>query len=581
MTDSARSGAFSGADHLGAADFLTFGGNLDLLLLGQVGLVLDHLGAAGEDFLVVLVDGVVELDAGGVEGLLGLLELLEGLALLLLQHGELFLDLLAELVELLLLVGMLLGVGVEGLDAELELDVGGADVAVDFLETLLLLVDEGTDGEVEHAEVLEVLLVDVDADIGEFGDGAVIAGLDGGAAFGDHLLDEAGAADGEVAVVDGELEELLVLGGDLEELGVLDAALLLLVDVVDAALDFFEALSAELLELALEVLDLVPGLLLLLDVLLDEAVALFLGGGVALHGLGVLEIGLLDGVVDVLQVGLAALLEAALGVLHLVGLLVGGLLDFVDLLEGGVLLLAGLDAAELVLDEFDELLLEVDLGPHLVLGNLHLTVVHRDVLDVVGLLEEGELGADLVVGGGEGGLDDGDVHDVLDLLEGAAGDLRELGRIELGAAEFLLDLLHLGDGVVDHLGEGDDAGLVAVLLQVLEDLLDADDVHELGLVLGLVELALGHLEAADAHELGEVVGFGEVPLGGDFDGGEELVGLVVGGAELVLLGLGPVGDVELLDEFLVLKTSGLELQVVDTLLTGGFTNCVSHCKVFF
>ena len=51
----------------------------------------------------------------------------------------------------------------------------------------------------------------------------------------------------------------------------------------------------------------------------------------ALHGLSVLEVCLLDSVVDVLEVCLATLLETALGVLHLRGLLVGLLLHLVDL----------------------------------------------------------------------------------------------------------------------------------------------------------------------------------------------------------------------------------------------------------
>eukprot|EP00760_Papus_ankaliazontas_P027818 PhM_4_TR3451/c6_g1_i2/m.73697 len=533
-----------------------------------MGLVLDDARAARQHLLVVLVDGVHEVDAGGVEGLLGHLEVLQRLRLLVLQHRELLLDLAAQLVELLLHVGVLLGVGVERLDAELELDVRRADVAVDLFEALLLLVDEVAERKVQHAEVLKVLLVHGDAHLGQLGVRLVVAGLDGAAALADHLLDEAGAADGQVAVVHRQLEQLLVLRRHLEELRVLDAALLLAVEVVDAALDLLEALGAQLLELALEVLDAVPAVLLLVDVLLDVALALLLGGGVALHGLGVLEVGLLDGVVDVLQVGLAALLEAALGVLHLARVLRGGLLHVVDLLEGGVLVLALLDVRELVLDEVNELLLQLDLRPHLLLRDLHLAVNEGDGLDLLHLLELLQLRVDLLVGARQRRLDLRHVHDVLDLLERALGDLRELRGVELRAAELLLDLLYLGDAVVDHAREGHNAALVPVLLQLLEKLLERDHVHELRLVLGLVQLALRHLQTAHAHELGEVVGLREVPLGANFDGREQLLGLVVGGAELLALRLGPVGDVQLLDELLVLKARRLELEVVDLLLAG-------------
>eukprot|EP00760_Papus_ankaliazontas_P027816 PhM_4_TR3451/c6_g1_i1/m.73681 len=471
-----------------------------------MGLVLDDARAARQHLLVVLVDGVHEVDAGGVEGLLGHLEVLQRLRLLVLQHRELLLDLAAQLVELLLHVGVLLGVGVERLDAELELDVRRADVAVDLFEALLLLVDEVAERKVQHAEVLKVLLVHGDAHLGQLGVRLVVAGLDGAAALADHLLDEAGAADGQVAVVHRQLEQLLVLRRHLEELRVLDAALLLAVEVVDAALDLLEALGAQLLELALEVLDAVPAVLLLVDVLLDVALALLLGGGVALHGLGVLEVGLLDGVVDVLQVGLAALLEAALGVLHLARVLRGGLLHVVDLLEGGVLVLALLDVRELVLDEVNELLLQLDLRPHLLLRDLHLAVNEGDGLDLLHLLELLQLRVDLLVGARQRRLDLRHVHDVLDLLERALGDLRELRGVELRAAELLLDLLYLGDAVVDHAREGHNAALVPVLLQLLEKLLERDHVHELRLVLGLVQLALRHLQTAHAHELGEVVG---------------------------------------------------------------------------
>ena len=152
-------------------------------------LVLDHLGSPGEDFLVVLVDGVVEVVADCVKRLLGLLEVVHGLGLLFLEESKLLLDCVAEHVELLLLVAVLLGVGVEGLDAELKLDVRASDRSVNLLQTLLLLVDKRPQREVQHPEVLKVLLVDADAEFGELLVGFVEAGFDRTAALSDQLLD--------------------------------------------------------------------------------------------------------------------------------------------------------------------------------------------------------------------------------------------------------------------------------------------------------------------------------------------------------------------------------------------------------
>jgi len=83
-----------GANGLGAADLFTFRGNLDLLLLGQVRLVLDHLGAAREHLFVVLIHGVVEVDTRRIEGVLRVLEVFQRLRLLLLEQRKLFFDLL-------------------------------------------------------------------------------------------------------------------------------------------------------------------------------------------------------------------------------------------------------------------------------------------------------------------------------------------------------------------------------------------------------------------------------------------------------------------------------------------------------
>ena len=57
--------------------------------------------------------------------------------------------------------------------------------------------------------------------------------------------DRDGAADREIAVVHGELQQLLVLGGNFEELSVLHTALLFSVNFLNSALDFFEGLEIE------------------------------------------------------------------------------------------------------------------------------------------------------------------------------------------------------------------------------------------------------------------------------------------------------------------------------------------------
>ena len=67
-----------------------------------------------------------------------------------------------------------------------------------------------------------------------------------------------------------------MLRGDLEELCILYTTLLLTVVLLNAALDLLKAFGAELLELTLEVLDLPPAFLLLLEVLFDETFAFVL-----------------------------------------------------------------------------------------------------------------------------------------------------------------------------------------------------------------------------------------------------------------------------------------------------------------
>jgi len=47
-------------DRLGALDLLALGGDLDLLLLGEVGAVLDHLAAARDVVVLELLRGVRE-----------------------------------------------------------------------------------------------------------------------------------------------------------------------------------------------------------------------------------------------------------------------------------------------------------------------------------------------------------------------------------------------------------------------------------------------------------------------------------------------------------------------------------------
>jgi hypothetical protein len=477
-----------------------------------------------------------------------------------LQHLKHVLELVAFLIKILVKFGVGNFVG---------------NISFDLFDALFFRKTNIAESLPKGAESSEVLFVSIEGEISEQLTVLVRTGLDRGAALGDELLDHRDAADREVAVVDGEFKELLVLAAHVEELLVLDLALLLAVVLVDAALDLLEALGAELLEEALELLDLAPRLVLLLEVLADELVALVLLPHEALHRLGVLEVGLLDRVVEVLEVLLAALLEAALGVLHGRGLLERLLLHVVDLGEHAVLVVGLADDAELVLDELDEALEELRLDVELLLGDRHLTVRERDVADLLGLLDRGELRLDLLLVAHERGLHDGDVHALLEVLEDRDGDLRELGRVELRAAELLLDLLELGDAVVDDAGERDDARLVAVLLELVERLLEADDLDEVGLVLGLEELADRHLEAADAHELLDVVRGGEGPLGAGLDGLEELGALLVRGVELLLLRLGPLGQVEILDELLVLEAGGLQLEVVDLLLAGGFNDDVS------
>ena len=67
------------------------------------------------------------------------------------------------------------------------------------------------------------------------------------------------------------------------------------------------------------------------------------------------------------------------------------------LLERCVLVLCLLDKTELILDQLDKTLLELDLGPELLLSNLHLSVTHGNVLDLVDAVELGDLGGNLVV----------------------------------------------------------------------------------------------------------------------------------------------------------------------------------------
>eukprot|EP00756_Hemistasia_phaeocysticola_P032364 Hpha_TRINITY_DN16403_c0_g4::TRINITY_DN16403_c0_g4_i5::g.159204::m.159204 len=564
--DLARSGRLEG---LRALDLLALRGDLDLLLLGQVSLVLDHARTAGEHLLVVLVHGVRELVAHGVQRLLALFEVVHRTRLLLLQQRQLLLNALAQLVQLLLLVGVLLRVRVERLDTELKLHVGATDRTVDLLKPLLLLVDQRTESEVQHTEVLQVLLVHGDTQLRKVLVRFVVTRLHSRAPLSHKLLDQTGATDRKVAVVHRQLQQLLLLARHLQELRVLNTALLLTVVLLDPPLHLLEPLSAQLLQLPLKVLDLTPALLLLLQVLLDETLALVLHRGEPLHRLGVLQVGLLDRVVDVLQVSLAALLQPPLRVLHLGRLLVRLLLDLVDLLERRVLVLSLLDQTELVLDQLDQPLLQLDLGPELLLRHLHLTVAHRHILDLVDALELGKLRLDLLLSGRERGLDLGHVHDVLHLLQSRLRHLRQLRRVKLRTAELLLHLLNLGLRVVDHASEADNTGLVPVLLQLLQLLLQPDDVHELRLVLRLVELTLAHLQPAHTHQLRQVVRLRQVPLRPDLNCRQQLVSLLVSGRQLLALVLRPVAHVQLLNVLLVLQACCLQLQVVDLLLARG------------
>mmetsp|Transcript_101787 Transcript_101787/g.172422 ORF Transcript_101787/g.172422 Transcript_101787/m.172422 type:complete len:476 (-) Transcript_101787:24-1451(-) len=475
---------------------------------------------------------------------------------------------------------MLLRIWIESFDTELQLNVGGTNVAVKLLKLLLLLVDQVTKSQIQHAEELQVLLVNLQAEITKFLVSTVVAGLDGRASLGDGLLDQANHADRQIAVVNRQLQQLLVLGNNLQELLVLDLALLLAVVFFDAPLHLLEPLSAQLLQLSLKVLNLAPALVLLLDVVPQEPLGPVLCTRKTLHGLCVFQVGLLDGVVDVLQIGLAALLQTTLCILHLRSLLVGLLLRFVDFLEGSVLVFHRAGNTVLVVDQHNQTLLQLNLSVHLLLGNLHLTVTHGNVLDFICLLDLTKNSLDLLLSGGQGRLNVRHVHDVLSLLQGADWNLCQLGGIQLRAAKLLLDLFHLVDRVVDHSSERNDSGLVAVLLQLLQGLLQTDNIHKLRLVLGLVQLALRHFQAADSHQLRQIVSLGQVPLCPSLNSQQQLCGLLVSRSQLLLLGLRPITDVQFLNVLLILQAGGLQLQVVDLLLACSLQrNLSSVCHI--
>eukprot|EP00754_Rhynchopus_humris_P023111 Rhum_TRINITY_DN14822_c4_g1::Rhum_TRINITY_DN14822_c4_g1_i1::g.121771::m.121771 len=566
----------------GTLDLFPLCGNLHLLLLRQVRLVLDHPRPAAKHLLVVLVDGVLEVVADGVEGLLRLLEVVHRLRLLLLQQPQLLLHRVPQHVQLLLLVAVLLRVRVERLDAELQLDVRAADGAVDLLQPLLLLVDQRPQRQVQHPEVLQVLLVHPDPQLRQLLVRLVEPRLHRAAPLRHQLLDQPRAPDRQVAVVHRQLQQLLVLRRNLQELRVLHPPLLLPVVLLDPPLHLLEPLRPQLLQLPLQVLDLPPALLLLLQVLLHEPLALVLHRREPLHRLRVLEVRLLDRVVDVLQVRLAPLLQPPLRVLHLRRLLVRLLLNLVDLLERRVLILRLLDQTELVLDQLDQTLLQLDLRPELLLRNLHLAVAHRHVLDLVHAVELCHLRRNLLVRRRQRSLDLRHVHDVLHLLQRRGGHLRKLRRVQLRPPQLLLHLLHLRDRVVDHARERHDPRLVPVVLQLRQLLPQPDHVHELRLVLRLVQLPLRHLQPAHPHQLRQVVRLRQVPLRPHLHRRQQLVRLLVRPAQLLPLVLAPVRHVQLLDELLVLQARRLQLQVVDLLLPrrleGHLALRIGHCS---
>mmetsp|Transcript_36791 Transcript_36791/g.60263 ORF Transcript_36791/g.60263 Transcript_36791/m.60263 type:complete len:319 (+) Transcript_36791:1122-2078(+) len=310
--------------------------------------VLHHLGTSLKVAFFHLFNGVHKLNASLNQCLLSRTEKLKGRGHLVFQHLQLLFNVGALLVQVLLRVRVLLGIGVESLDAELKLNVGGTDVPVNFLQLLLLLVNQLTQGLVQTTEHTEVLLVHQKAQVGKLLVGLVIAGLDGRATLGNQLLNDPDGADGQVAVIHCQLQQLLVLRHNVQELLVLHLSLLLTVVLLNATLHLLEPLSSQLLQLPLQILDLAPALLLSILVVLDHLLRLVLLCRKPLHCLGILQISLLDGVVHMLQIRLAPLLQAPLGVFHCAGLLVGLLLHLMDLGEHAVLIISHPNDTELV-----------------------------------------------------------------------------------------------------------------------------------------------------------------------------------------------------------------------------------------
>ncbi|KAF5214365.1 hypothetical protein ECC02_013038 [Trypanosoma cruzi] len=563
---------------LGALQFLALRRNLPLLLLRQVGTVLDHLAAAGQVAVLHLLGGMHKLNAGLVQRVLGRAKHLQRLRHLVLQHLQLLLHLRAELVQLLLGVRVLLRVRVKRLDGKLQLNVRRADVAVNLLQALLLLVHQLAQRLVQAAERLQVLLMHLQPQVPQLLVRRVVARLDCAAALRHQLLHHPDASHRQVAVVHRQLQQLLVLPTYIQELLVLHLALLLAVVLLNAALHLLKSLRPQTLQDTLELLDAAPRLVLPVEVLLDELFRLLLLRRKALHRLRVLHVRLLDRVVQVLQVVLAALLQPSLRVLDRGCLLKRLLLHILDATKRLVLVLRLSNYAELVGHQLHEMLQQLRLDVVLFLRNRHLAVGNRHVADLLRLLDRRKLSLDLLLVAEQRRLHNGHVHALFEVLQHGHRHLRHLRRVQLRAAQLVLDLLQLRDRIVNRAGEGDGARLVVVLLQLVQRLFQRNHLHEVRLVLRLVQLAHRQLQPAHAHQLLDVVRLRQVPLRSAFHRRQKFLRLLVSCQQLLLLRLAPVRHVQVLDELLVRQAGGLQLQVVDLLLARSLQRDIGHFR---
>ncbi|ESL08275.1 69 kDa paraflagellar rod protein [Trypanosoma rangeli SC58] len=519
-----------------------------------------------------------KLDAGLVQRILGGAKHLQRLRHLVLQHLQLLLHLRAELVQLLLCIRVLLRVRVKRLDGKLQLDVRRADVTVNLLQALLLLVHQLTQRPVQAAERLQVLLVHLQPQVPKLLVRLVVARLDGAAALRHKLLQHPNAPHRQVAVVHRQLQQLLVLPAHVKELLVLHLALLLAVVLLDAALHLLETLRPQALQDALQLLNAAPRLVLLVKVLLNKLLRLLLLRREQLHRLRVLQVRLLDRVVQVLQVVLAALLQAPLGVLNRRRLLEGLLLYILNAAKRLVLVLRLPNDAELVGHQLHQVLQQLGLDVVLLLRNRHLTVGNRHVANLLRLVNRRQVRLDLLLVAEQRRLHNGHVHRPLKALQHSHRHLRHLRRVQLRAPQLVLDLLQLRNRVVDRAGKGDGARLVVVLLQLVQCLLQRNNLHKLRLVLRLVQLAHRQLQPAHAHQLLDVVRLRQVPLRPALHRPQQLVRLLVRRQQLLLLRLAPVRHVQVLDELLIRQARRLQLQVVNLLLARGLQRDVRHLR---